>query len=698
MDYKKYFEENIEQFKLGSNNQATGLCPFHDDHNPSFSCNIETGLWKCFGCGESGNFAAFMRKVGYEGYEQNDFIAYTYCNADGQECCQVRRYANKKFLAFHLEEGDWVKGWAGPKMLYNLPCIKNEETVFVVEGEKDVDSLSNIEIPATTSPFGAGKWQDDYSADLKDKIVIIIPDQDSIGQKHAQQVAESVVKTAQKVLILNLPKSKDVTEWLENHGGDVDQLLELCASPEFVTEYKATDITLTELKNLTRTQKQWPVMREEAYHGLAGKIVSAIDPFTEADKNAVLLNLLTIFGNVVGNKPHFKVEHTQHPLKIYTCVVGESSKGRKGTSVSTILKLFTLADPTWSDKVVRSALSSGEGLIQNLKDNDEDIKKDSVAEPNLDNNAENKSDSNVDGRPSFSRAKQFLNDLIQTSEEDDRRILLYEEEFAVPLKKMNSENNTLSGILRQAWDSKTLKIMTRTNPVTASNTHVSLIAHVTISDLLRYLNQNDMANGFGNRFIWIMAKRSKIIPSPKGIPESDLANFAHELKQIISEVKQFDEIHRSAEAEKLWTEKYELLSCERYGLTGSLLNRAEAQTMRLACIYALLDRKNQVEADHLKAAFAVWSYCEDSTHYIFGNKTGHPVADQILDALQAKTELSKEDINKLFSNNKSSYERSHAVEYLLNMRLITGEVIKETGGSPKTIYKLAVSKTGNLFD
>src|SRR4030095_13577534 len=55
-----------------------------------------------------------------------------------------------------------------------------------------------------------------------------------------------------------------------------------------------------------------PVLDPEALHGLAGEIVNAIDPYTEADPVAVLTNTLTAFGNVVGPIPYFRVENTRH--------------------------------------------------------------------------------------------------------------------------------------------------------------------------------------------------------------------------------------------------------------------------------------------------------------------------------------------------------------------------------------------------
>lgn len=112
----------------------------------------------------------------------------------------------------------------------------------------------------------------------------------------------------------------------------------------------------------------WPVLAEEALYGLAGEIVRTIDPYTEADPVAVLLNVLTAFGNCVNGAPHARVQHDNHPAKLFVVQVGDTSKGRKGTGWSTPRYLFSLCDADWAKDRVKSGLSSGEGLIYNVRD------------------------------------------------------------------------------------------------------------------------------------------------------------------------------------------------------------------------------------------------------------------------------------------------------------------------------------------
>src|SRR5262249_31046839 len=112
----------------------------------------------------------------------------------------------------------------------------------------------------------------------------------------------------------------------------------------------------------------WPVLDKAAQHGLVGDIVRTIDPHTEADPVATLLNVLTAFGNCVNAAPHARVQQDQHPCRLDVVQVGETSKGRKGTGWSTPRYLFALCDPDWAKECIKSGLSSAEGLIYHVRD------------------------------------------------------------------------------------------------------------------------------------------------------------------------------------------------------------------------------------------------------------------------------------------------------------------------------------------
>ena len=119
------------------------------------------------------------------------------------------------------------------RVLYRLPELLEtdlQETIFIVEGEKDADALNKLGLVATTNAGGSGKWRKEYNDYLKDRPVVILPDNDDAGQKHALQIADYTKGIAKSIKILklpNLPDKGDVSNWLDA-GGTVEELKALC--------------------------------------------------------------------------------------------------------------------------------------------------------------------------------------------------------------------------------------------------------------------------------------------------------------------------------------------------------------------------------------------------------------------------------------------------------------------------------------
>src|SRR5262245_39857213 len=173
---------------------------------------------------------------------------------------------------------------------------------------------------------------------------------------------------------------------------------------------------------------------------------------------------------------------------------------------------------------------------------------------------------------------------------------------------MGRDGNTLSAQLRQAWDSGKLRILTKNSPAQATNSHLSLISHITKPELLRYMNSTECANGFGNRFLWGCVKRSKLLPEGGNLPVNALQGVVEQVQAALEFATASQEIKRDPEAREMWLATYPALTADRIGLLGSILARSEAQTMRLALIYALLDRSPLIQRRHLEAALAVMDF------------------------------------------------------------------------------------------
>ena len=112
--------------------------------------------------------------------------------------------------------------------------MREDKTIFVVEGEKDVHRLEREGLTATTNPMGAGKWRDDFADMLAGADLKIIPDNDIPGREHARKVAKSLQGKARDVQVVELPglPADDVSDWFDG-GGTAEQLLRLPSSRSF---------------------------------------------------------------------------------------------------------------------------------------------------------------------------------------------------------------------------------------------------------------------------------------------------------------------------------------------------------------------------------------------------------------------------------------------------------------------------------
>jgi hypothetical protein len=179
------------------------------------------------------------------------------------------------------------------------------------------------------------------------------------------------------------------------------------------------------------------------------------------------------------------------------------------------------------------------------------------------------------------------------------------------------------------------------------------------------LTETDRANGFANRFMYLLVRRSKCLPEPAAIDETVLAPLIAELREVAQHRHHHHVLVRDADARALWVEVYPELSEGEPGLIGAILARSEAHVLRLSLIYAVLDRSPVIRVEHLHAALAVWDYADASARRVFGDALGLSVADTILGALRSRGLMTREDITHLFHRNKKAAEINAALALLL---------------------------------
>ncbi|HVB99516.1 MAG TPA: DUF3987 domain-containing protein [Candidatus Dormibacteraeota bacterium] len=415
----------------------------------------------------------------------------------------------------------------------------------------------------------------------------------------------------------------------------------------------------------------WPdSLAPEAFHGLAGEISRTIEPETEADPAAILIQFLLAFGGAVGRGPYFRVEADLHHTNLFAVLVGETSVARKGTSLGHVRRIMQSANPEWAADRILRGLSSGEGLIWCVRDPIE--KTHPVREKG--------------------RVARYEN-ILEDEGVADKRALVIETEFSSPLKVMAREGNTLSCVLRDCWDNGDLRLLTKNSPARSTGAHVSILGHVTRGELRRYLSQTEMGNGFANRFLWACVGRSRCLPDGGSFRIEDHPSLTSRLKGALDFGGQERELRRNEEASSAWREVYPSLSEGRLGLVGSVVSRAPAQVVRLSLIYALLDRSPEIRADHLLAALAVWQYCEASARFIFGDSLGYPEADRILAELRRSPKgLTRTKIRDLFGRNRSEGEIQLALDCLAEHGLAKARKL-ETGGREAEVWDAAWGTT-----
>jgi hypothetical protein len=252
IDFDNYYRSRLKNYQANGTGKATALCPFHDDTKPSLSITINNGHFHCYGaCGKTGDIFKFhselmgidfkstieelSKEVGINKDVKKELVTtYDYIDESRHLLFQVCKYTPKSFNQRRPDgKGKWIYNIKGVRLIpYNLPEIikeKNKE-IFIVEGEKDVETLRKIGLIASCNPMGAGKWIKEYNKYLKDKEIVLLPDNDQpdpkrnglrAGYEHMLHIARELKNIAASIKIVELPElpnKGDVSDWLKTHS------------------------------------------------------------------------------------------------------------------------------------------------------------------------------------------------------------------------------------------------------------------------------------------------------------------------------------------------------------------------------------------------------------------------------------------------------------------------------------------------
>ncbi len=373
-----------------------------------------------------------------------------------------------------------------------------------------------------------------------------------------------------------LDELRRIATWTEHHIGD--------DRPGVVLRFEAPEPVSAE-------SDAWPdPPAAVAYHGLLGDIVRAVEPYTEADPVALLGTLIAMFGSACGGA-RSSYQGSKQRTNVTIVLVGETSHGRKGTSLSVGHSVFKLAYPEF-DGLWLPGVASGEALSGHL-----------------------------------ARAASAA---ISTGGVPETRVFLAETEYGRLLTVTNREGSTLSPILRNGWDGVPLGFARARDEAIVTDHHITVLGHITPVELRAKLSNVDAANGFVNRGLYFAVRRARLVPFPES-PDALVAPFVAPLRRAILEAQVPAEMAFDEAARDRWEDFYiEFAMTPRLGLAGAVTGRHEAHVARLALIYAVADRSPVIGAVHLEAAIALAEYAARSAIWALGDSTGNRHADALL--------------------------------------------------------------------
>ena len=336
----------------------------------------------------------------------------------------------------------------------------------------------------------------------------------------------------------------------------------------------------------------WPTLDRAALYGLAGEIVEAIAPNTEAAPVAMLLTLLTAFGNAAGAGARAMVLDDEHPARLLLPWLARRHRERR-ERLSRPFALFS-ALPTTFGFPLRALAASP-------------------------------------------RVKRLSHDWVGTCEPTRASRSRNAPSWSSPNSRICwSSMRAMGARLRWFFAAHGTRGACRAcakEQRLAEGAHSALLGHVTPDELRAKMPETDFTNGFANRVLLASVKRTQRIASPAPLDSTMVGSFAKRLRSAMDFARERRVLTRTPDAETIWAEFYNG-EPERDGIAGAMTARAAAQRLRLSVTYALLDESSVIRPQHVLAAEAVWRYCADSIEHLFGGLRGDHVQDRLLQELR----------------------------------------------------------------
>lgn len=327
-----------------------------------------------------------------------------------------------------------------------------------------------------------------------------------------------------------------------------------------------------------------PRLKDAALSGPIGEIVTAIAPNTEAAPAGILFSVLSAVGVCIGPTPHQLIDGSHHRLIVNPLLVGPSGDGRKGTATAWAQRVIERFDADFAARNISGGLTTGEGLIFRVRDA-------APVQP-----GETSPDPGV----------------------IDKRLLAIVEEAGGTFRKMSGHENILAHTIRQLFDGRTVRTLTRRNAMTASNPHVAIIGGITPDELRSVTSDTDFAGGTVNRFLLVWVERERSLARGRDVDPVLFDRLTARLGRNIVAARTVEAIDMTEGAWTLWEAEYLRLTSGKPGRYGQAVRRAAPYTRRLAALYCLADGRAKITHADLTAGLAAWDYADASARYVLG--------------------------------------------------------------------------------
>ncbi len=365
---------------------------------------------------------------------------------------------------------------------------------------------------------------------------------------------------------------------------------------------------MTQEEHEAELEKEYPVFvlpkqpgpswDDSILYGPVGDMVRKASAYSESHPAGMLLDFLVSFGNIVGRGPYFNVNATKHYTNEFMARVGQSSTSRKGGARDAMDEILKMIDPNWFSNQIEGGFGSGQAIIGRVRDARTEMHK---------------------TRTGFEEVK--------VPGVTDKRLCIRENELATVFTVANQPESQASNILRDAWDSKTLRNTVKgkgtdgvNNSARCEEPHISISGDTTVSELRQTMPTGAADNGFGNRFIYVYVFRTK--DCPQGGPQINWDTEILLFHKVLQFAKAAKHVAMTQTARNWWNKIYSTIEHDGPdGLVKKMTSRGAAHIRRIAMIYALIDMQDKIELEHFLAAKKLWDYCTDSAMFIFGQMT-----------------------------------------------------------------------------